>query len=98
MSFPKSLRSAIYPPLCAILIAHAGINAGSRSLPEGVLTGCINGIDWMRDNTLLRRYRSLYMLEIGILYLYSKHLVGYTPGSKQRRNLPCRTGIIDGWA
>src|SRR6266571_6624280 len=97
MSFPKSLRSAIYPPLCAILIAHAGINAGSRSLPEGVLTGCINGIDWMGDNALLRRDGRLNMLEIGVLYLYPKCLVGYTPRSKQRCYLPGRTGIIDTW-
>src|SRR6266705_6389020 len=97
MSFPKSLRSAIYPPLCAILIAHAGINAGSRSLPEGVLTGCINGIDWMRDNALLRRDGRLNMLEIGVLYLYPKCLVGYAPGPEERCYLPGRTGIIDTW-
>src|SRR6266581_8915567 len=97
MSFPKSFKSAIYPPLCAILIAHASVHSAGWGLPKCVLTGGINGIDWMRDDALLWRYGGLNMLEIGVLYLYPKCLVGYAPRSKQRCNLPCRTGIIDTW-
>src|SRR6266581_2217932 len=97
MSLPKSLRSAIYPPLCAILITHARIHAADRSLPECVLTGRVNRIDRMRNDTLLWRYGCLNMLEIRILYLYSKHPVRYPPRSKIGRYLLGRTRIVDRW-
>src|SRR6266566_2104375 len=98
MSLPKSLRSAILPPLCAILIAHTSVHSANWSLPKCVLTGGINCINRMGDDTFLRWNRRLNMLEIGVLYLYSKHFVGDPPRSKIGRYLLRRTRIVYRWS